>query len=112
VLLVCKAIAKCCPEHIECSIEKALEILDGKWTFLILRDLFCGSKRFGELKKSLNKISPKTLSGKLKMLEEQQVITRKVYPTVPPAVEYTLTEKGKSLWPIIIQMKHWGAKWG
>lgn len=97
---------------IECSIEKSLEILNGKWSFLILRDLFGGTKRFGELLKSLPGISPKTLSERLKAFEEKGILTRKAYPTVPPTVEYTLTEKGESLGPIIKAMKLWGATWG
>lgn len=104
--------ANICVGHIECSIEKALDILGGKWTFLIIRDLFSGTKRFGELRKSLSGVSPKTLSERLKELEEKGVITRVAYPTVPPTVEYSLTEKGKSLKPIIKEMKLWGAKWG
>lgn len=101
-----------CIGHIECSIEKALDVLQGRWTFLILRDLFEGTRRFGELKKSLNGISPKTLSERLKELEEKGVVTRTAYPTIPPTVEYSLTEKGKSLKSIIKEMKLWGAKWG
>ena len=101
----------CVPE-VECSIEKALEVLGGKWTFLIIRDLFDGVKRFGELRKSLPGVSPKTLSLRLKELEERDVVKRTAYPTVPPTVEYTLTEKGNSLRPIIKAMKVWGAKWG
>lgn len=104
--------ANSCPENVECSIEKALSILEGKWTFLILRDLFSGTKRFGELRKSLNGISPKTLSERLKELEEKGVVKRTAYATIPPTVEYTLTEKGQSLKPIIKEMKLWGAKWG
>ncbi len=98
--------------HIECSIEKALDILGGKWTFLIIRDLFSGTKRFGELRRSLSGVSPKTLSERLKELEEKGVIIRTAYPTVPPTVEYSLTEKGWSLKPMIKEMKLWGAKWG
>ncbi len=101
-----------CPEHVECSIEKALAVLDGKWTFLILRDLFDGTKRFGELRKSLAGVSPKTLSERLKELEERGILERTAYPTIPPTVEYTLTEKGQSLKPIIKAMKLWGAQWG
>lgn len=100
-----------CPVNIECSIEKALSILDGKWTFLILRDLFSGKKRFGELRKSLHGISPKTLSERLKELEEKGIVNRKAFPTIPPTVEYSLTEKGESLKPIIKAMKLWGAQW-
>ena len=101
-----------CPVNIECSIEKALEVLNGKWTFLIIRDLFEGTRRFGELRKSLHGISPKTLSERLKELEERGIILRTAYLTMPPMVEYSLTEKGHSLKPIIKEMKLWGAKWG
>ena len=101
-----------CPPELECSIEKALDVLGGKWTFLIIRDLFDGVKRFGELRKSLVGVSPKTLSIRLKELEERDVIKRTAYLTVPPTVEYTLTDKGNSLRPIIKAMKVWGAKWG
>lgn len=102
----------CCPEHVECSIEKALDILGGKWTFLIIRDLFDGVKRFGELRKSLAGVSPKTLADRLKELEQKGVVTRTAYPTIPPTVTYELTEKGMSLKPIIKEMKLWGKKWG
>jgi DNA-binding HxlR family transcriptional regulator len=97
---------------VECSIEKALEVLGGKWTFLIIRDLSEGVKRFGELRKSLAGVSPKTLSVRLKQLEEKEIVRRTAYPTVPPTVEYSLTEKGKSLMPVIKAMKLWGAQWG
>lgn len=100
------------PCHVECSIEKALDVLGGKWTFLIIRDLQCGTKRFGELRKSLVGVSPKTLSERLKELEEKGVVTRTAYATIPPTVEYALTEKGRSLHPIIKAMKLWGSKWG
>lgn len=101
-----------CLEPVECSIEKALAVLDGKWTFLILRDLFDGTKRFGELRKSLAGVSPKTLSELLKELEEKGILERTAYPTIPPTLEYTLTDKGQSLKPIIKAMKLWGAQWG
>ncbi len=102
----------CCQKHVECSIEKALDILGGKWTFLIIRDLFDGPRRFGELRKSLAGVSPKTLSDRLKELEQKGVVTRTAYPTIPPTVIYELTEKGMSLKPIIKEMKLWGKKWG
>ncbi len=102
----------CCSVQVECSIEKALEVLNGKWTFLILRDLFEGTRRFGELRKSLTGVSPKTLSERLKELEEKGILVRKAYATIPPTVEYSLTEKGQSLMPIIKAMKLWGATWG
>lgn len=101
-----------CPPGLECSIEKALDVLGGKWTFLIIRDLSEGTKRFGELRKSLAGVSPKTLSVRLKELEAKNVIKRTAYATIPPTVEYSLTEKGASLMPIIIAMKLWASKWG
>jgi DNA-binding HxlR family transcriptional regulator len=100
------------PEHVECSIEKALDVLGGKWTFLIIRDLFDGTKRFGELRKSLCGVSPKTLADRLKELEQKGILVRTSYPTIPPTVTYELTEKGHSLKPIIKAMKLWGAQWG
>ncbi len=101
-----------CPEDVECSITKALDVLDGRWTFLIIRDLIEGTKRFGELRKSLEGVSPKTLTVRLKELEKNGIIERTAYATIPPTVEYSLTEKGKSLKPIIKAMKLWGATWG
>ena len=100
-----------CPAGLECSIEKVMEVLGGKWTFLIIKHLFDGPLRFGELRKTLDGISPKTLSARLKELEEKEIVLRTAYLTVPPMVEYALTEKGSSLKPIIIAMKAWGAKW-
>lgn len=101
-----------CPPCVVYSIKKALEAIEGKWTFLILREMFDGKKRFGELRKSLSGISPKTLSIRLKELEEKSIVKRIAYATIPPTVEYMLTEKGQSLKPIIEAMKQWGAKWG
>ena len=101
-----------CAGTVECSIERALDVLGGKWTFLIIRDLFEGTRRFGELRKSLAGVSPKTLSTRLQELEKKDIITRMAYATVPPMVEYSLTEKGRSLKPIIKAMKLWGSQWG
>ena len=92
-----------------CPIERTLSIIDGKWTILILRDLFNGTKRFGELRSSLAGISPKTLSQRLKGLEAQSIVERVIYPEIPPRVEYSLTEKGKSLRTILDQMRAWGS---
>ncbi|MEA4890805.1 MAG: helix-turn-helix domain-containing protein [Clostridiaceae bacterium] len=99
-------------QPIECSIEKALDVLGGKWTFLIIRDLFDGTRRFGELRKSLTGVSPKTLSIRLRELEDKDIVKRTAYATIPPTVEYSLTEKGRSLKPIIKAMKLWGKEWG
>ena len=79
-----------------------------RWTILILRDLFTGTKRFGELKKSLNGFSQKVLTANLRSLEEKRIIEREVFPEVPPRVEYRLTDLGKTLDPIIKSVHDWG----
>lgn len=100
-------------QHIsKCSIEKTMNVIGGKWTFLILRDLFYGPKRFAELEKSLIGISPRTLSLRLKELENENIIDRTVYSTMPPHVEYSLSEKGQTLRPIFDAMREWGDLWG
>lgn len=99
------------PTHIECSIEKTLDAIGGKWSFLVLRELFGGTKRFGELQKRIKAISPKSLTETLRHLEEQGVLERTAYPTVPVTVEYTLTPKGQDLHQILKAMKLWAAKW-
>jgi DNA-binding HxlR family transcriptional regulator len=99
------------PVEIECSIEKTLAVIGSKWSFLVLRELFCGTKRFSELQHAIPSISPKSLSNTLRHLEEQGVLERHVYPTVPVTVEYTLTPKGQDLHQILKEMKLWAAKW-
>ncbi len=94
----------------ECSIVKTLKVIGSKWTILIIRDLLKGTRRFGELRKSLEGISPKTLSERLKSLEKEGVLTKKIFPEVPPRVEYSLTKRGKSLANIIQTMREWGDK--
>lgn len=91
-----------------CPVEVTLLLLSNKWTILILRDLLTGTKRFGELKKSLSGVSQKVLTANLRSLEEKGIIEREVYPEVPPRVEYTLTDLGKTLEPIIDSMHAWG----
>lgn len=92
-----------------CPIAKTLDVIGTKWTFLIIRDLLIqGTMRFSDLLKSMDGISPKTLSLRLKELEVQGILERKVYPEVPPRVEYTLTEKGKQLEGIFIELKRFG----
>ena len=91
-----------------CPIETTLLLLSNKWTILILRDLFDGTKRFGELKKSLTGVSQKVLTANLRTLEEKGIVRRKIYPEVPPRVEYSLTELGTTLKPVIDSMKEWG----
>ncbi|TBL81208.1 winged helix-turn-helix transcriptional regulator [Paenibacillus thalictri] len=100
------------PTHIECSIEKTLDVIGGKWSFLVLRELFSGTKRFGELQRKVNNISPKSLTDTLRHLEEQGVLERTAFPTVPVTVEYKLTPKGEDLHQILKEMKLWAAKWG
>lgn len=95
-----------------CPVYKTSEILEGKWTILIFRELLNHKVlRFNELKRSLGSISPKTLTERLTLLELQGMIERKVYAEVPPRVEYSLTEKGRSLSPVFDAMAAYGAKW-
>ena len=94
-----------------CPVLKTADIISGKWTLLILRDLSKGINRFSALERSLAGISPKTLSERLKSLERAGIITRKSYAEVPPRVEYTLTAMGWDLIPLIEHMRDYGAKW-
>lgn len=96
---------------IGCPVARTAEIIGNKWTPLIVRDLAGGQKRFSELERSLRGISPKTLSERLKKLEECQVVDRKCFAEVPPRVEYTLTAKGHALLPVIESMREFGATW-
>lgn len=92
-----------------CPIAKTLDVIGTKWTFLIIRDLLIeGTMRFSDLLKSMNGISPKTLSLRLKTLEDHVILNKKVFPEVPPRVEYTLTDKGKQLEGIFIELKRFG----
>ncbi len=93
-----------------CPVERTVNVIGGKWTLLILRDLFDGTKRFGELRVSLTGISPKTLTEKLRTLEQDGIIERKIYPEVPPRVEYSLTKRGQTLETIIEAMREWGTQ--
>lgn len=95
-----------------CYFKKAFETLEGKWTFHIINELFDGTKRFGQLRKELPGISPKTLSQRLKELEDRGILIRTQYSTIPPTVEYSLTEKGQSLKSVMVTLKEWGKKWG
>ena len=91
-----------------CPVETTLTLIGDKWKVLILRDLLPGTKRFGELKKSIGRVSQKVLTAQLRDMEASGLISRKVYAEVPPRVEYTLTELGESLRPILDAMKDWG----
>ena len=91
-----------------CPVETTLSLISDKWKVLIIRDLLPGTKRFGELKKSIGSVSPKVLTSQLRQMEESGLLTRTVYPEVPPRVEYTLTELGNSLKPVLDALWDWG----
>ena len=92
-------------------IASAMEIIGNKWTALIIRDLLGGSMRFCELEKSVGGVNPRTLSKRLSLLEADGIIKKAVFNEVPPRSEYTLTDKGHDLLPIIEKMSEWGAKY-
>ena len=92
-----------------CPVETTLMLIGDKWKVLILRDLMDGTKRFGELKKSIGTVSQKVLTAQLRDMEVKGLLKRKVYAEVPPRVEYTLTETGYSLKPVLDAMWAWGA---
>jgi DNA-binding HxlR family transcriptional regulator len=94
-----------------CPVCRTSEIVSGKWTLLVIRDLAEGSRRFCELERSLEGISPRTLSLRLRALEEEGIVKRNTYPEVPPRVEYALTEKGRALVPLIEDMRSYGRRW-
>lgn len=91
-----------------CPVETTLTLISSKWKILILRDLMPGTKRFGELKKSIGEVSQKVLTAQLREMETDGLVRRTVYPEVPPRVEYTLTALGRSLKPILDAMWDWG----
>lgn len=91
-----------------CPVETTLMLISDRWKVLIIRDLLEGTKRFGELKKSVGAISQKVLTSNLRSMEESGLLTRKVFPEVPPRVEYTLTQTGYSLKPVLDSMVEWG----
>ncbi len=99
------------PVNLGCPVARTAGIIGNKWTPLIVRDLARERRRFSELERSLIGISPKTLSERLKRLEEAGVITRECFAEVPPRVEYSLTEKGFALLPVIESMRVFGANW-
>lgn len=95
----------------ECSVERTVDVIGGKWTTLIVRELLGGTRRYGEVRAALSGVSPKTLTDKLRELEEGGILTRTVYPAVPPRVDYTLTDKGRALEGVIRAMQAWGDHW-
>jgi DNA-binding HxlR family transcriptional regulator len=94
-----------------CPVCRTADIVCGKWTLLVIRDLAEGRSRFCELERSLQGISPRTLSLRLRALEEEGIVERQTYPEVPPRVEYALTEKGRALVPLIESMREYGSQW-
>ena len=94
-----------------CPVETTLTLISSRWAVLILRDLLTGTKRFSELKRSVGHISQKVLTANLRAMEEKGLLTRRVYPEVPPRVEYTLTETGYSLRPVLDAMAAWGTEY-
>ena len=103
--------AKAKTELPACPVETTLTLIGDKWKVLILRDLMPGTKRFGELKKSVGNVSQKVLTAQLRAMEESGLVNRKVYAEVPPRVEYSLTELGKSLKPILDSLWAWGEEY-
>jgi DNA-binding HxlR family transcriptional regulator len=95
----------------ECPVCRTADIVCGKWTLLVIRDLAEGRSRFCELERSLEGISPRTLSLRLRALEEEGIVERQMFHEVPPRVEYALTEKGRALAPIIESMRVYGREW-
>ena len=94
-----------------CPVETTLTLISDKWKVLILRDLLPGTKRFGELKKSIGHVSQKVLTAQLRQMERSGLVNRKVYAEVPPKVEYSLTDVGYSLKPILDAMWTWGEEY-
>lgn len=94
-----------------CPVCRTAEVISGKWTLLIIRDLAAGSLRFCELERSLEGISPRTLSLRLRTLEAEGIVERTTYPEVPPRVTYGLTDKGSDLVPLIEDMRRYGIQW-
>ena len=99
------------PSSSSSPVCRTAEIVCGKWTLLVIRDLADGRSRFCELERSLQGISPRTLSLRLRALEEERIVERHTFPEVPPRVEYALTEKGLALLPIIDGMRTYGEQW-
>ena len=94
-----------------CPVETTLTLISSKWKVLIVRDLLGGTKRFGELQRSVGNVSQKVLTAQLREMEEDGLVDRKVYPEVPPRVEYSLTELGRSLEPVLSAMWNWGEEY-
>lgn len=92
----------------ECPVKMTAEIIEGKWTTLVIRELLTGKKRFTEIQKALLGISPKLLTARLRLLEERDLVIRTVFPTIPPTTEYELTKTGKKLEKVLVAMASFG----
>jgi len=101
---------KCYDKEYACGFELTLELISGKWKGMILWYLQDETLRYGELRKKLGKITQKMLTQTLRDLEKDKLISRKVYPVVPPKVEYTITKRGLELIPVFTQLREWGNK--
>lgn len=93
---------------VTCPVTRAISVLDGKWTVLVIRDLIGGTRRFTELRRSLDGISPKTLTDRLRELEGAGLVERRQFAEIPPRVEYSLTEAGRRLEPVVEALATWG----
>jgi DNA-binding HxlR family transcriptional regulator len=93
----------------DCPVRKAMDILDSKWTLLIIRDLLQGKRRFGELRSTIGEISPKILTQRLRLLEQEKIIEKTVFAEVPPHVEYELTARGQGLQTVVEALAQWGS---
>lgn len=91
-----------------CPVKKTAQLIEGKWTTLVIRELLPHKKRYSEIQRALNGISPKVLTARLRMLESHKLITRAVYPTIPPKTEYELTKLGRKLEPVLNAMATFG----
>ncbi|MBW7456594.1 winged helix-turn-helix transcriptional regulator [Paenibacillus sepulcri] len=93
------------------AVNEALQVISGKWAFLVISQLYYDTQRFNQLKRNLDPISIKSLTDILRHLEQHQIIHRQVIPTIPISVEYSLTEKGKAYRTVLLQMRQWGERW-
>jgi DNA-binding HxlR family transcriptional regulator len=100
----------CAHEHNHCGAAKTLRVLGGKWTLILLHHIVQGTNRFGKLQRVMKGMSAKSLTFRLRELEQAGILTRKVFPGLPLHVEYALTEKGKALGKVLLEMDTWGEK--
>ena len=100
-----------CDADVRCPVEACLELIGGRWKGVILFHLIGGTRRFNELRRLLPKVTQRMLTRQLRELEAHQIIVRKIYPEVPPKVEYSLSELGKSMEPIIRMLQKWGMEY-